>query len=400
MKFLEEKTFPERTLAQYSSFIQPTQRVLGSEGTLTKTTPGAAKPTYLQQGLQAAGTAMQVAGMFPMPSDPKIKTDISKIGMDDATGLAMYSFRYKGDPKTYPKVVGPMSTEVKEKYPELVSEVDGIEVVDFGGLASIANMDKEENAVELKSGGLVSLADGGTFDSLANILPKFGGGLDPQYAYVPDEEEELDIGDITEEEDKPEKKDKSYFASLFERPTLKVSESLKGDSPITKAGKIIAGMGGEKKGEDDTLITALSRGADKSIKSIEAEELGKLTAGSKLSKSKLNTAALGELREIIATQNRAMYDKDGKLIMADSKTPISQEVAERIASQTNNALSIFSRLAAERVPDAKAFAIALQSIQTPQVETALSNKVTANPGTGARASGNPLSKFIPKDVPR
>ncbi len=385
MKFLEEKTFPERTLAQYSSFIQPTQSVLGAAGTLTTTRPGAARPTYLQQGLQAAGTGIQLASMFPgFPSDPKIKTDISKIGMDDATGLAMYSFRYKGDPKTYPKVVGPMSTEVKEKYPELVSEVDGIEVVDFGGLASIANMDKEENAVELKSGGLVSLANGGTFDSVANILPKLGGGLDFQYADLPDEEEELDIDDITEEEDKPKKEDKSYFASLFERPTLKASDLLKGDSTAMKIGKVLSGMSGERKGEDDTLLTTLSRGANKSIKSIEAEELGKLTAGSKLSKSKLNTAALGELREVIATKNRAMYDKNGNLMSADGKNPISQELAEKIASETSNALSIFSRLAAERVPDAKAFAIALQSIQTPQVKTALSD---ANPGAGGTGTG-------------
>ena len=312
MKFLEERTFPERTLAQYSSFIQPTQTQLGAAGTLTKTLPGAARPTYLQQGLQAAGTAMQAASMFGF-SDPKIKTDISKIGMDDATGLAMYSFRYKGDPKTYPKVVGPMSTEVKEKYPELVSEVDGTEVVDFGGLASIANMDKEENTVELKSGGLVSLQEGG-------FIPEIGGGLDFDYGF----DEEDDPEPFTKEEEgllgmpeKVEKDDsdsKSYFASLFERPTLKASDLLKGDSTAMKIGKLLSAAGGEKKGEDDTLLTALSRGTSKGMKSIRDEELGKLVTGSKLSKSKLNTAALGELREVIATKNRAMYDKNGNLM--------------------------------------------------------------------------------------
>ena len=102
-------------------------------------------------------------------SDPREKTDIKKIGMDDATGLAMYSFRYRDDPKTYPKVVGPMSDEVKEKYPELVSEIDGVEVVDFGGLASIANMNKEENSVALQEGGLVG---------------------DPRFSYIPDPEDE------------------------------------------------------------------------------------------------------------------------------------------------------------------------------------------------------------------
>ena len=159
-KFLEERTFPEATLQQYSQFIQPTQGALGAAGTTTNRGPGQAQPTYLQQTAGLIGALGSAAGGFAKMSDPREKTDIQKIGMDDATGLAMYSFRYKDDPKTYPKVVGPMSDEVKEKYPELVSEVDGTEVVDFGGLASIANMNKEENVASLRQGGLVSLSTG------------------------------------------------------------------------------------------------------------------------------------------------------------------------------------------------------------------------------------------------
>ena len=134
-KFLEERTFPEATLQQYSQFIQPTQAQLGAASTRTNIGPGQAQPTYLQQTAGFLGALGSAYGAYK--SDPREKTDVKKIGMDDATGLAMYSFRYKDDPKTYPKVVGPMSDEVKEKYPELVSEVDGTEVVDFGGLASI-----------------------------------------------------------------------------------------------------------------------------------------------------------------------------------------------------------------------------------------------------------------------
>jgi hypothetical protein len=37
----------------------------------------------------------------------------------------MYSFRYKGDPKTYPKMIGPMAQEVEKKYPEHVARVGG-----------------------------------------------------------------------------------------------------------------------------------------------------------------------------------------------------------------------------------------------------------------------------------
>lgn len=166
-KFVEKRTFPETTLAQYSQFIQPTQQTLGAAGTRTDTGPGQAQPTYLQQASGFLGSLGKAYGAFK--SDPREKTDIKKIGMDDATGLAMYSFRYRDDPKTYPKVVGPMSDEVKEKYPELVSEIDGVEVVDFGGLASIANMNKEENSVALQEGGLVG---------------------DPRFSYIPDPEDE------------------------------------------------------------------------------------------------------------------------------------------------------------------------------------------------------------------
>ena len=48
-KFLEERTFPEATLQQYSQFIQPTQRQLGAARTTTNIGPGQAQPTYLQQ---------------------------------------------------------------------------------------------------------------------------------------------------------------------------------------------------------------------------------------------------------------------------------------------------------------------------------------------------------------
>lgn len=58
-------------------------------------------------------------------SDPSMKTDIKKIGKDKETGLNMYSYRYKGDPKTYPKMVGPMADEIQKKYPDQVKRIAG-----------------------------------------------------------------------------------------------------------------------------------------------------------------------------------------------------------------------------------------------------------------------------------
>ena len=43
----------------------------------------------------------------------------------------MYAYRYKGDPKTYPKVVGPMAQDIEKKYPEAVTEVAGKKAVDM-----------------------------------------------------------------------------------------------------------------------------------------------------------------------------------------------------------------------------------------------------------------------------
>jgi hypothetical protein len=58
-------------------------------------------------------------------SDRSMKTDIEKVGKDKETGLNMYSYRYKGDPKSYPKVVGPMADEIQKKYPDKVKKVAG-----------------------------------------------------------------------------------------------------------------------------------------------------------------------------------------------------------------------------------------------------------------------------------
>ena len=67
-------------------------------------------------------------------SDRRDKTDIEKLGIDPLTGLPMYAYRYKSDPKTYPKVVGPMAQDMEGRDgPWHVREIDGHKVV-AGGL--------------------------------------------------------------------------------------------------------------------------------------------------------------------------------------------------------------------------------------------------------------------------
>lgn len=52
-------------------------------------------------------------------SDRNLKTDIQKVGTHPL-GVPLYSYRYKGDPKSYPKITGPMAEDVMKVAPHLV----------------------------------------------------------------------------------------------------------------------------------------------------------------------------------------------------------------------------------------------------------------------------------------
>lgn len=56
------------------------------------------------------------------------KTDIEELGVDPRTGVKTYAYRYKGDPKTYPKVVGPMAQDA-ERAGMPVREIGGHKVM-------------------------------------------------------------------------------------------------------------------------------------------------------------------------------------------------------------------------------------------------------------------------------
>jgi hypothetical protein len=56
-------------------------------------------------------------------SEDTAKTDIEKVGIDPDTGLGVFAYRYKNDPKTYPKVVGVMASDVQKKYPKAVKRM-------------------------------------------------------------------------------------------------------------------------------------------------------------------------------------------------------------------------------------------------------------------------------------
>ena len=61
--------------------------------------------------------------------DRSLKTDIEEIGRDEESGLPIYAFRYKSDPKTYPKAIGPMADEVEARYPGSTTLIAGKRVI-------------------------------------------------------------------------------------------------------------------------------------------------------------------------------------------------------------------------------------------------------------------------------
>lgn len=87
------------------------------------------QPIYGQSPLNTAlSLGTMAAGAFGA-SSRKLKTDIQKIGKDEDTGLNMYAYRYKGDPKNTVKVVGPMAEDIEKRFPGSTAEIDGIPVV-------------------------------------------------------------------------------------------------------------------------------------------------------------------------------------------------------------------------------------------------------------------------------
>jgi hypothetical protein len=92
----------------------------------TTTTPSTASDIF--GGLQALGGMFGSGGPFGaggagaalFSSDRALKTDITKVGVHQPTGLPLYSYRYKGDPKSYPKITGPMAEDAMQVAPHAV----------------------------------------------------------------------------------------------------------------------------------------------------------------------------------------------------------------------------------------------------------------------------------------
>jgi len=105
-----------------------------------KTEIGSKTSTSEKQGTDWATLGLGALKTLPSLlalSDRNMKTDIKKVGDDPLAGIPIYSYRYKGDPKTYPKVVGPMAQDIEKKFPSAVKKVGRYKAVDIHNLMEV-----------------------------------------------------------------------------------------------------------------------------------------------------------------------------------------------------------------------------------------------------------------------
>ena len=108
-KFNQAFNYPQQQLGTLEASLGMTPHDTSTAGdTTSQTTTPTDWASIIKGGADVAGSIF---------SDKTMKTDITDLGKDPKTGLDMHAFRYKGDPKTYPKVVGPMAQDVEKKYP-------------------------------------------------------------------------------------------------------------------------------------------------------------------------------------------------------------------------------------------------------------------------------------------
>jgi hypothetical protein len=131
-KFEEARNYPVEQLNMRLAALGMSPYGRTETGTKTSTQEKLG-PDFATLGL---GFLKVLPGLVAM-SDRNMKTDIKRVGEDPLSGIPIYSYRYKDDPKTYPKVVGPMAQDIEKKYPSAVKKVGRHKVVDIHNLMEV-----------------------------------------------------------------------------------------------------------------------------------------------------------------------------------------------------------------------------------------------------------------------
>jgi hypothetical protein len=104
--------------------------------TETSTKTGTSEKSGTDWATAALGGAKTVASLLPLMgfSEDSAKTDVEPVGnMMTPSGkqLKVKAFRYKSDPKTYPKTVGVMASDIQKSVPDAVRKVGKNRVIDY-----------------------------------------------------------------------------------------------------------------------------------------------------------------------------------------------------------------------------------------------------------------------------
>jgi hypothetical protein len=102
-------------------------------GKTTSGTGTSSTETPMDWATTGLGVLKALPALYAM-SDRNTKTDIKKLTDGD---IPIYSYRYKDDPKSYPKVVGPMAQDIEKKYPSAVKKVGKHRVIDINNLMEV-----------------------------------------------------------------------------------------------------------------------------------------------------------------------------------------------------------------------------------------------------------------------
>lgn len=134
-KFQNAWAYPGQQLGVLQSALGMTpygQAQQGQSTTQTQTSPDLAMSALGGLGMLGSmfgsggmfGSSGAFSGLFGGGSDRSLKTDIKKVGVHPA-GVPIYAYRYKGDPKSFPKAVGPMAEDVAKVAPGAVAPIPG-----------------------------------------------------------------------------------------------------------------------------------------------------------------------------------------------------------------------------------------------------------------------------------
>ena len=119
-KFNQAFNYPQQQLGTLEASLGMTPHDTSTSGqTTSQTTTPTDWASIISKG---AGAASDIYGM--MPSDKTLKKDITPAGAGPA-GIPVFKYRFKGQPSSAPKLLGPMAQDVQKVVPQAVSPIPG-----------------------------------------------------------------------------------------------------------------------------------------------------------------------------------------------------------------------------------------------------------------------------------